>query len=331
MPAFVLNDENTINSYGFRVLNSGIDLIRFKQNPVMLNDHWNNTYYVLGSWLNLRVEGSKLIAEPNFDLDDKQAKEIAGKVERGFIKGCSMGILFDRDKMEWEGAGKFKLTSCELLEASIVAVPSNASAISLYAKDSRKLMSEEEVKLCLSAIPDSNFSPKNDNNNMKKIILSQVALIALSLLDHNSSDGVDATLVEKAIGQMSADLKKAKADLSNTQTALEKATGTLTELQNEAKAKQKLDAEAAIQLAVTEGRIDATAKEEWVTLMISNPEMAKKTLAAIPAKKSLSGQVNNPSPGSPSPITEQEFEALSEEAQLEFKTNNPEGYKKLFA
>lgn len=331
MPAFVLNDENKVNSYGFRVLNSGIDLERFKQNPVMLNDHWNNTYYVLGSWLNLRVEGGKLIAEPNFDLEDKQARDIAGKVERGFIKGCSMGILFDSDKMELEDIGKFKLTSCELLEASIVAVPSNANAISLYAKDSRKLMSEDEVKLCLSAIPDANFVPKKDNNNMKKIILSQVALLALSLLDHNSNEGVDATLVEKAIGQMSADLKKAKTDLSDTQTALQKATETLTEMQNEVKVKQKLDAEAEIQLAVTEGRIDATATKEWVNLMITNPEMAKKTLAAIPAKRSLSGQVNNPSTGTPPTITEQEFEALSDEAQLEFKTNNPEAYKRLFA
>ncbi|MCO5290511.1 MAG: HK97 family phage prohead protease [Chitinophagaceae bacterium] len=328
---FVLNDEAKVNSYGFRILNSGIDLHRFSQNPVMLKDHWNSTYHVIGRWENVRVEGNRLLADPVFDLKDDQAAEIAGKVERDFIKSCSMGISFDPDKMEVDGVNTYRLTSCELMEASIVAVPSNANAVALYAHDTRRLMSQEEISLCLHELSDYEPFLKKTDKNMKKIILSQAALIALGLLDYNTQEGIESSLVEKSVAQMSADLATAKESLAAKETALTAATDALAKLKDAAAAKAKEAAIADVQLAIEEGRIAATAKEKWVSLMLTDPELAKGTLNAIPARKTLGSQILNPAPGAPAEMTAEAFEKLSEQAQLEYKQSNPEAYKKLFA
>lgn len=143
---FILNDENKANSYGFRIPNKGINLTRFLANPVMLDSHVNSNSTVLGKWKNTRIEGSKLIAEPEFDLEDAEAKEIEGKVRRGFIKGASMGIIYSKDNMQMSSDGVWELIKCELLEVSIVAVPSNANAISLFSKNGQ-LINENTLRL----------------------------------------------------------------------------------------------------------------------------------------------------------------------------------------
>jgi len=91
-----LNDEAVVNSYGFRILTAGIDLTRFKLNPVMLDGHIQSNQNVIGSWKDITLEGGKLLAEPIFDMEDDNAKLIAGKVERGVIKGASMGIMVSK-------------------------------------------------------------------------------------------------------------------------------------------------------------------------------------------------------------------------------------------
>ena len=68
MMKVVLCDSNTINSYGFRTDVDGIDLTRFKKNPVMLYNH--NPLQVIGRWEHITADGGKLTAEPVFDMDD---------------------------------------------------------------------------------------------------------------------------------------------------------------------------------------------------------------------------------------------------------------------
>ena len=85
---FILNDETKVNQYGFRVKNLGLRLGRFLDNPVVLDNHGNEA--VIGRWENIQIEGNLLTAEAVFDDKDENAKTIAGKVERGFIKGASI-------------------------------------------------------------------------------------------------------------------------------------------------------------------------------------------------------------------------------------------------
>ncbi len=138
---FVLSDGTKKNSHGFRIDLAGIMLERFSGNPVMLYMH--DTNQLIGQWENLKVENNKLIADPDFDLEDENAKKIAGKVERGYLKGASLGIVVLEMK---EIDGEYVATKSELIEASIVPVPSDAGAIILY-DENRKELTFEEVKL----------------------------------------------------------------------------------------------------------------------------------------------------------------------------------------
>lgn len=138
---FVLCDGNRVNSYGFRTDLAGLDLERFKSNPVMLYAHDSSD--VIGRWENIRVEDNQLKADAVFDTDDEQGKRIAGKVERGFLKGCSMGIhvkeLHEVDNVP-------VATRSELMEASVCPIPSDAGAVILY-DENRKELTFEEVRL----------------------------------------------------------------------------------------------------------------------------------------------------------------------------------------
>lgn len=149
MARFVLNDEKKINSYGFRVLNAGIDLARFAGNPIMLNQHENSTHSVIGRWKDMEIKGHQFTAESEFDKEDTEAKTLAGKVERGFIKGASMGISFNPDDMRIAKDGIYELTRCTLFEVSICAIPSNENALSLFAADGTRL-EENQIKAQLS-------------------------------------------------------------------------------------------------------------------------------------------------------------------------------------
>ena len=123
---FVLCDSNTINSYGFRIRLEGMNLDRFRSNPVMLYQH--DKFSVIGRWENIRIEDGRLLADAKFDSEDELARQVEGKVERGFLKGCSVGILINDMILIGD---VYEATATELMEASIVSIPSDAGAIRL--------------------------------------------------------------------------------------------------------------------------------------------------------------------------------------------------------
>ena len=120
----VLCDSAVVNSYGFRTEVEGIDLSRFVKNPVMLYNH--DPERVIGRWENMDIEDGRLTAVPVFDMEDPFAAEIARKVEGGFLKGCSMGLMIKA--METRN-GVDVATSSVLLEASIVSIPADENAL----------------------------------------------------------------------------------------------------------------------------------------------------------------------------------------------------------
>lgn len=310
---FVFNDQNQANSYGFRIQTEGISLKRFSKNPMMLDMHYNSTSSVLGKWENWRVEKDLLLGDPVFDIEDPDVKKVAGKVERGMINSCSMGITFKREDLKIIGT-ELIMTKCELYECSIVAVPSNANSIRLYAETGELLKDEEVKELCLSLQPEPgenqslDLNPKND---MKKITLTLAVLTALSF--DKATPEVDVEAVEAAVLKLSKDNTEMSAKL----LALE------AEKENAA----TLAIEQMVTLAITEGRIPATKKDDFVKLASADFDLAKSTLEAIPAKVTLGDKTIVPTGGA---TTKEEFQKLSMDAQLAFKTTQPDEYNKLF-
>jgi HK97 family phage prohead protease len=125
---FLVSDE-TVNTYGFRILTAGIDTTRFEKNPIMLYMH--EQPIIIGRWENLTKKGGQLFADAVFDEADPIAKEIMGKVERGFLKATSLGIFFEPSSRLKDEKGDY-IEKCELIEISIVAIPSNSNAVKLY-------------------------------------------------------------------------------------------------------------------------------------------------------------------------------------------------------
>jgi len=267
MPLFVLNDESVITAHGFVVLNSGGKFDRFRENPVMLDSH--DETEVIGRWLNLTIAGSKLQAETEFDVDDPEALKISGKVDRGFIKGASMGIIINDAEMRNMPVLGYQIvvTDWELLEASTVGVPSNKAALRLYAKDGKKVLAADEIKLSIDSII-------NQKQIMEKITLSVEAAKVLGLGK------------EPEITDLNAAIMELSANLSAAKTAKEKAEGDLA-------AHQLKQATDLVDLAVTQGKITADKKESYVKLATRDFKEAKDIIDSLPEKETLSKKVVN--------------------------------------
>jgi HK97 family phage prohead protease len=155
---FVLSDNSKINSKGYKIDLNGLDISRFTNNPVMLYEH--NPERVIGRWINLQKNFTQLTANPEFDTDDPEALQIAGKVERGFLNAASIGIIVhEMDNIN----GVDIVTKSELFEASIVSVPADSGAVRLYNKK-LECLSIDKLKLTLSKPKEPDYK-----ENYKKI------------------------------------------------------------------------------------------------------------------------------------------------------------------
>lgn len=302
---FVLNDETVKNSHGFRLLNSGGNFERFKENPVMLDAH--DMRKVAGKWDNLRIDGKQLKANPVFDVDDDESKRLAGKVERGFVKAASPGIYIEEAQyLETDTGDELVVTKWELLEASVLGVPSNRSAIAFYSKEGVKLEADQVLKTVQNLAAAKSKSPAdlNKNPDMSKLILSAVAATALGLPVEN--DNMD--VINKAVEKLAAKLDEAETKRNEYKTKLE-------EFNNER-------AEALVAKAVEEGRLEATRKDSFVKLAKKDYTEASDILQAMPAKKEL-GKTKEGEQGVDA--------SRAEWTYLEWAKKDPQGLAKLQA
>lgn len=188
---FILSDES-LNSYGFKVLTSGINLKRFKENPVMFYNH-NRELGVIGRWENIRVEGSRLLADPVFDEADEFARKIKNKVDNGFVKSASIGFFTEeqytlKDNERW-------IMNCQLNECSIVDMPSNENAMVLYDKNDKRVLDVNEYFLSLSSNPRQTTSPDLLNRLAKTLLIQEISEENVlkeinSMLDELNPNGV---------------------------------------------------------------------------------------------------------------------------------------------
>ncbi len=136
----VLSNEQ-VNSRGFRIITSGIDLSDFKKNPIM---YYNHTYpdggnpdqiLAIGYWDDIQINGTVLSAVPVFDDKDPFAMKIYNKVEHGTIRAASVGInpVLTSDSPTDMLPGQLLPTWIKsvLKEASVCDIPSNGGAVAL--------------------------------------------------------------------------------------------------------------------------------------------------------------------------------------------------------
>ncbi|MEI6898268.1 MAG: hypothetical protein WCL00_00190 [Bacteroidota bacterium] len=262
---FILNDESRLNSYGFIVLNSGGKFDRFKSNPVMLMNHEQDD--LIGRWDNLRVEGSQLMADSVFDEEDPDAKKIMGKVDRGFLKGASMGLhIISAELKSVPGLDLVPVaTEWEMMEGSLAAVPSNEVCLRLYSERGEVITSKEAIKLSI----DSLINKNQKDNSMEKIILTAEVATILKV-----SKETDVTTLNAAIMELSAREAAAVKELNDHREA---------------------QAKALVEGAITEGRLSADKKDSFMKLAKEDYKQAKDLIESIPAKQTLSDKIKTSS------------------------------------
>lgn len=203
---FIFCDGSKVNSYGFRIDLAGLDTERFRANPVMLYSH--DSTDVIGRWENLRIEDGKLMADAVFDTEDENGKRIAGKVERGFLKGCSMGIrIADMRDVDNE----LVATRSELMEGSVCPIPSDAGAIRLYDQNHKEL-TFEEVKLQFNnQLQPIEMAEKTENKPTEPIPDAKDQEIARlkAEIAQNKKDAVESYLTAAVASGKITDAEKA--------------------------------------------------------------------------------------------------------------------------
>lgn len=125
---FVLSDD-TIDRIGDVMNPEGVSMTAFRKNPIALFNHDQNQ--VLGTWKAPKVVGRKLVA--TLSLADPGTSplvdQVRSLVKQKILRAVSIGYLPTR--MEPNKSGGYNIHEWELLEASIVSVPCNPSALAL--------------------------------------------------------------------------------------------------------------------------------------------------------------------------------------------------------
>ena len=254
----ILCDSNSVNSYGFRTMVGGIRLERFKANPVMLYQH--DTERILGHWENIRVEDGKLMADPAFDTEDEEMKPIIGKIERGHLKGCSIGMRV----LRFDNApdGEMLAVESELMEASIVTIPSDANALVLYANTDGGVET------------DGRPSPLSVEE-FKKLYINMEQTTETVITDNS-------------------------AVIAKLQAQNEEKDRVILELQAQVAQMEATQIDTMLNAAVAEGRIGKDEVQHWATLAALDYETTKKVLEkrAPKAEASLAALLKKPAGGS---------------------------------
>lgn len=304
----IINDEKIENSHGFHLVNMGGDFARFTNNPIMLFAHDDKK--PIGVWQDLKIEDSLLLATPLFD-NDEPSQIIKSKVDKGSLKGLSVGMRIN--KAEWRenpvtDKEELYVTEWELLEISIVSIPSNPKSL----VELRVYDNNHDVVADVNEYIKLSFSKNtHKEEKMKELTLTAGAYTVLNL-----NQGADAMAVSCAIEAMGKEILTLASKVLDSETAQ-----TI---------RLKTEATALVTLAVKEGKVDAKLTDKYVELGVSNFELLKDTLDGITPKSSLSAQLQNTNAdGDREKWDFSRWKREDAEGLTELKINNPEEYKLL--
>lgn len=175
MPYTVRISNSSVNSYGFRLLTSGVELSQYRKNPILLFNHnrpWRGTVdeiLPIGKVDNIRIEGDDIIGELVFDEKDEFARKIKQKWDDGIYRMVSVGAtvieMSNDPTLLLPGQTRETITRWRLDEVSVVDIGANDDAMALKFEDS------EYVVLSNNKQPDFIPKLKNNDKSMKNIAL----------------------------------------------------------------------------------------------------------------------------------------------------------------
>ena len=294
--------NDSLNSYGTRVLTSGMDVEQYKRNPVLLYMHERGS--VIGYIKDIQIENNEVTGEPVFDEVTELSKRCKRQFEFGSLKMVSAGldIVELSEESEYLVAGQTRptITKSKLYEVSIVDIGANDDSLVLK-KDGKQITLDRDGEC---ALPLLNTNPKKQNEmNQKELALQ------LGLPETATEAEIAAKLGElRAAQEENATLRKERDDL---------ALSGIT---------------ALVEKAIGEKRISAEKKEEFVNLGKEiGPEKLSSIFSAMSPQVKLSAVLGHQ--GSGKAVDTGNYTKLSEvpaDKLLELRKEQPEEYKRLY-
>lgn len=295
--------NDSLNSYGFRVLTSGLDVAQYNRNPVLLYMHERGN--VVGYVKDLKVENNEVTGELMFDCASELSQRCKKQFEFGSLRMVSAGleILETSEDKDLLVAGQTRptITKSKLFEVSIADVGANADAL---------VLQRNGKVITLGRDGDCDLPLLNNNNKQKKTEEMENKTIALKL-------GLPETATDAEISAKLTELNQLKEQ--NVSLLKEKESLTLTNITS------------LVTQAITEKRLEEKDKDQFVELgkKIGAEELEKTLKAMHPAVK-LSSVLGHQGGA---PAGEQKFTKLSEvpaDQIAALRSENPEEYKRLY-
>ena len=293
--------NDSLNSYGTRVLTSGMNVEQYCRNPVLLYQHERGQ--VIGYVKDLKVENDEVTGELMFDCASELSKRCKKQYEFGSLRMVSVGI----DILEYseapehlvQGQTSPTITKSKLFEVSLVDIGANDDAIVLQ-KDGKRITLGKDGECPLPLL-------KNNFQNPKQMDQKKLAL----------SLGLPETADETAINAAIEELKTAKAenaDLKKNNDAL-----TLERITN------------AVDSAIKEKRLAADKKVQFVELgkKVGLDEL-QNILAAMTPQVKLSQTIGHQGGVPTAPATYSKLSEVPADKILELREKNVAEYKRLY-
>lgn len=272
---FVLHDES-VNTYGFRMLTSGANLEEFRKNPVLFLNH-KDWELPIGRWENIRIEGARILADAVFDENDEEAIKVMKKVETDFVRMASIGAwppeeVSDAPELRLPGQTMPTVTRWTVREASVVTIGANHNALVMYDRQTGKQIDLTDATSVVRLM-DINIhsNTENMNENLKGVLKLQDSATEAEIV------GAVKTLIANndRLSEENRVLKEEKAEQERIRMEAQRAEGV-----------------ALVDAAVKDGRIDAAGRNAYLALFDKDFESAKAVLAAIPHRKSVVSQID---------------------------------------
>jgi hypothetical protein len=282
---FILLDESVV-MYGFRALMSGAQLEGFQKNPVMLFMHSralsngcepveDDAILPIGKWYDIRIDGGRLLAKPDFDDDDEFAQRIQKKVENGYLNGASVWIdpiaISDDANLQLPGQYGPTVTQWNVFEASIVDIPNCRNALAIRNADGKlmKLFATAQDKEVIAYL--HSLHPKNSNSDMDKKLLAVKLGLTETATDEQIAQKLTAVLNAAQPNMvLASENKELKDQLVAMQTAQEKAK-----------------VESLVDGAIAAGKLTAPDRPRYIKLATADYDTTSELIGNMKPYKSF--------------------------------------------
>lgn len=152
-----------VDSYGDIVVQKGINLSRFKNNPIILYQH--NPDEPIGKAVDIRVSEKGLVADIELAPEgvSERIDTIRGLLKAGILKAVSIGFTAEdyepirNDDNEMTG---FKFLKSLLHEISVVSIPANDEALAIARSYN---LSQEDARTMFKGTDAFNRTLQNRN------------------------------------------------------------------------------------------------------------------------------------------------------------------------